>query len=164
MSGTHNDTVNVLIVDSNETARNAIAKVVSSQGYNCMMADNADSARLWSKRNQPSLIIANTQIDKISGFEFCRAVKQDNPHAEIPVIFVSDSKAHDVVQQSRDAGGIFFLSRPIDPDVLLELVDKALWMPHLIRRHVETPTHKTEVKAPYSLNPAITRTDAFSNF
>ena len=164
MSNLNNHTVSILIVDNDENTRSSIAQIVSSQGYNCMVADNADAARVWARKNIPSLIISNTTIGNISGFEFCRAIKADSPDSEIPVLFVSNGEGTDLVAKSRAGGGVFFLSKRIDPDVLLELVDKALWMPHLIRRHVDSGAHKTQIKTPYSLNTNLNRSDSYSAF
>ena len=37
--------------------------------------------------------------------------------------------------KAQTAGGSYYLRKPFDPEVLLELVDKALWMPHLVHSH-----------------------------
>ena len=43
------------------------------------------------------------------------------------------------VKRYREAGGTFYLRKPVDPDVLVELVDKALWMPHLLGHQTARP-------------------------
>jgi CheY-like chemotaxis protein len=54
----------------------------------------------------------------------------------VPVIFLSAAQIPHIVRRAREAGGTYYLRKPVDPDVLIELVDKALWMPHLV-------THQT---------------------
>ena len=52
---------------------------------------------------------------------------------DVPVLYVSNSQAPDIIRRSHDAGGAYYLRKPFDPEVLIELVGKALWMPHLVQ-------------------------------
>jgi hypothetical protein len=47
-------------------------------------------------------------------------------------MFLSRTQVPDIIRRSQEAGGAYFLRKPFDPQVLLELVDKALWMPRLV--------------------------------
>jgi FixJ family two-component response regulator len=64
------------------------------------------------------------------------------------VIFIAPPIEDDLLDAARRAGGVYFLTKPIDPSVLVELVNTALWMPHLIRRHVDRVAHSAIPKPP----------------
>jgi len=49
----------------------------------------------------------------------------------VPVMFLSGAQIPDIIRRSHAAGGTYYLRKPFDPEVLLELIQKALWMPHL---------------------------------
>ena len=48
-------------------------------------------------------------------------------------MFVSRSQLPDIVRRSHEAGAAYYLRKPIDPQVLTDLVGKALWLPHLVQ-------------------------------
>jgi DNA-binding NarL/FixJ family response regulator len=52
---------------------------------------------------------------------------------DVPVMFVSSTQLPDIVRRSHEAGAAYYLRKPLDPDVLVELVGKALWLPHLVQ-------------------------------
>jgi CheY-like chemotaxis protein len=47
-------------------------------------------------------------------------------------MFLSGAQIPDVIRRAHAAGGVYYLRKPFDPPVLLELVDKALWVPHVV--------------------------------
>jgi FixJ family two-component response regulator len=64
------------------------------------------------------------------------------------LIFVSAGQDPEAIAAARAAGGVYCLSKPIDDLVLLDLVEQALWMPHLVRRHLDVHGHGKHLKAP----------------
>jgi DNA-binding response OmpR family regulator len=79
------------------------------------------------------LVICDVTIEGESGLELCKELRQMPGNEEVPVLYVSNSQAPDIIRRSHDAGGAYYLRKPFDPDVLIELVGKALWMPHLVQ-------------------------------
>ena len=82
------------------------------------------------------LMICDLHVDSESGLELVKEMKDVAGQEDVPVIFISESQAPDIVRQAHEAGGTYYLRKPFDPEVLLELVDKALWMPHLVTSRV----------------------------
>ena len=62
----------------------------------------------------------------------CERPKQEAGLGDVPLMFLSGAQIPDIIRRAHAAGGTYYLRKPFDPQVLLELVDKALWMPHLI--------------------------------
>ena len=90
------------------------------------------------------LIICDVHVDGENGMELIQEIKQIPGQEDVPVIFISSSQAADIVRRAHEAGGTYYLRKPFDPEVLLELVDKALWMPHLVTSRVrEQKTSET---------------------
>jgi DNA-binding NarL/FixJ family response regulator len=51
-------------------------------------------------------------------------------------MFISSAQSPDIVRRSHEAGAAYYLRKPFDPEVMIELVNKALWMPHLVQSRV----------------------------
>lgn len=144
MTVIHNHQVNVLVADPDEESRQIVLEAVLSDGYSCTAVASASEAREAAKQQAPSLLICDVNLDDESGIELFQTVKVHN--TDCPALFISSSRRPETLQHARLAGGTYFLSKPIDPAVLMELVDKALWMPHLVRRQVDSAAHG--LKAP----------------
>jgi CheY-like chemotaxis protein len=114
-----------------------IAAVLHQHGYECHCARDTEAAYKAARGVAPDLILCDTDLKEESGLDFCRDLKHDPELREIPVMFVSASRDPDMVRLTQQAGGAYYLGKPFDPNVLIETVDRAMWMPHLIQSRIE---------------------------
>jgi CheY-like chemotaxis protein len=70
----------------------------------------------------------------------CEQLKQQTGLSDVPVMFLSGAQIPDIIRRSHAAGGTYYLRKPFDPHVLVELVDKAMWIPHLVGRRMRPAT------------------------
>jgi CheY-like chemotaxis protein len=68
-----------------------------------------------------------------SGLELSRELRQLPGMQDVPVMFISRTQLPDIVRRSHEAGAAYYLRKPLDPEVLIDLVGKALWLPHLVQ-------------------------------
>jgi DNA-binding response OmpR family regulator len=128
----------ILIIDDETSSLEEVAEALRATDYALQMADSPQGAIECARRAAPDLIISDIDLGGSSGLELAQELRLCGGMEEVPVIFLSGAQIPDVVRRSRSAGGIYFLRKPFDPDVLIELVDKALWMPQLLRRRLQT--------------------------
>ena len=154
MSQVQNHQVNVLVVDPDALSRGNIHEVMIADGYGCRAVGSSAAALASAREKTPDLLISDMNLSDGTGIGLLRQLRSI---VDCPVIFVSDSRDAEMVRYARNAGATFYLSKPFDADVLMELVDKALWMPHLVQRHVDSAAHAAhQVKAPtFSLNTNV---------
>lgn len=127
----------ILIIDPDPIMLTGVAAVLNMQGHECHCASD-EAAALKAARELPlDLIICDVNIHGKSGLQLCDQIRDECGHEDVPIMFVSGTQVADVVRRAHDAGGAYYLRKPYDPDVLIELVDKALWMPHLVRNRME---------------------------
>lgn len=126
----------VLVIDDEPTVLGEVAAALSVAGYACHCASTAEAAERFAREIAPDLIISDINLDGQSGLELCERIKQDPALADVPVMFLSGAQIPDIIRRSHAVGGTYYLRKPFDPEVLLELVDKALWMPHLVKSHL----------------------------
>jgi DNA-binding response OmpR family regulator len=144
MFGIPGDKSHVLVIEDDPATETLIGELLVTAGYVCAMA--RDSQTAWSAINEqtPDLIISNIELGDGSGLDLCRQFRQRDELSGVPVLFVSGTDAGDIVRRSHEAGGTYYLRKPFDPAVLLDLVDKALWMPSQTVRHVDAPTSTSD--------------------
>jgi len=109
-----------------------VAEALLAAGYECHLAHSPAQALEHAPRIAPDLIVSDINLDGESGLELCRQIKELPDLASVPVMFLSGAPIPDIVQQAHAAGGTYYLRKPFDPTVLIDLVEKALWMPHLV--------------------------------
>ncbi len=126
------DPATILVIDRDPLTLTAVAAALHLVGYECHCARDSEAALKAARGLELDLVICDVDLEEVSGFDLGREIRQQPGQTEVPMIFVSARDNNDPVRQAHDAGGMYFLRKPFDPDVLLELVDKALWMPHLV--------------------------------
>ncbi len=127
----------LVIVDNDPLMLTGVAAVLHQHGYECHCARDTEAAFKAARSVSPDLILCDTHLGEESGLDFCRDLKADPQLRDIPVLFVSGSRDPQIVGLAQQAGGAYYLSKPFDPNILIETVDRALWMPHLIQSRIE---------------------------
>ena len=125
----------ILVVDDEADVLGEVASILGSADYDCHCCNKTEDALRFTETNTPDLIISDINLEGHSGLEMCETIKSRENMADVPVMFLSGAQIPDIIRRSHAVGGAYYLRKPFDPEVLLELVDKALWMPHLVHSH-----------------------------
>ncbi len=129
----------VLVIDDEVEVLGQVATVLNGAGYICHCCSTAEAAIDFARSTPPQLIISDINLHGHSGLQLCEQIKQDPALVEVPVMFLSGAQIPDIIRRSHAVGGSYYLRKPFDPEVLLELLQKALWMPHVARSHLSWP-------------------------
>ena len=136
MNHFHSQPTLILVVDDEPVVLGEVSAVLSAAGFTCHCCTNSESALASASKNPPDLIISDINLGGESGLEMCEQIRDEIVLRDVPVMFLSGAQIPDIIRRSHAAGGTYYLRKPADPEVLLELVQKALWMPHVARAHV----------------------------
>ena len=122
----------ILVVDDEPKVLDEVAAILAEAGFACRCCTTAEAALEEAKAGQFDLIVSDINLHGRSGLEMCEHIKQNPSLAEVPVMFLSGAQIPDIIRRSHAVGGTYYLRKPFDPEVLVELINKALWMPHLV--------------------------------
>jgi putative two-component system response regulator len=125
----------ILVVDHQPEVLAELATVLSGAGYRCRLCTTAEDAVAATEDEVPDLIIAEVHLGATSGLELCERIKLRPALAEVPVMFLSGTQIPDIIRRSHAVGGSYYVRKPFDPAVLLELIEKAVWLPRLVGAH-----------------------------
>ncbi len=149
MSMRPNDRTVILILDGDAITLTGTAAVLQMAGHECHCAQDYEAA-LKVLRSQPiDLMICDMNIRGASGLVMSRDLRHEAGCLDVPVMFVSANQIPDIIRRVHEAGGAYYLRKPFDPSVLVELVDKALWMPHLIQTRIRHSQQLSIMPAPH---------------
>ena len=116
----------VLLIGHEQDASGSVVRLLEGAGYQCQFSTGAESAWECVRKVMPDLIISDINLAGRSGIALCQQLKDGPGLADVPVMFFSTTQTPDIIRRSHAAGGTWYLRKPCAPDVLLELIDKAL--------------------------------------
>jgi two-component system alkaline phosphatase synthesis response regulator PhoP len=119
----------VLIVDDEQHIRLLIEQTLEEledDGVELLTASDGEEALDVVANHHPDLVFLDVMMPKRNGFEVCRAIKDDPATAATTVILLTaKGQAYDR-EQGMDAGADQYLTKPFDPDDLLQRARDAL--------------------------------------
>ena len=121
----------VLVIDDEQVVIDEVVNFLCQNGYSPTVCMNTEAALQAAATDDFDLIISDINIGSENGLELCQQIHELKNTHDTPVIFLSGAQIPDIVRRSRSAGGTYYIRKPFDPDVLVEILDKALWMPAL---------------------------------
>lgn len=117
-------TVRVLIVDDSAMARRSSRRVLEGAGYEVAEAEDGMSALEQYYVQKPDLVILDLVMKGMYGLDVLARIRELDPEAR--VIVVSADIQHSSRELVETAGGVGFLTKPVQPETLLTAVRTAL--------------------------------------
>lgn len=127
----------ILLIDDEVDVLDGLTTILTAAGYRIYAAASAEAALRSISEIEADLIVCDINLGGQSGLTLCEQLKRTIGTRSVPILFLSGAQIPDVIRRAHAAGGSYYLRKPFDPQVLLELVDKALWMPHVTAAHME---------------------------
>ncbi len=140
---TNIDMADILIVDDEISNLQLLAELLGREGYQVRPANSPQLAIDSALARPPALILLDVRMTDMDGFEVCNFLKQDERTRDIPILFIS--ALQDVQDKVRgfEAGGVDFLSKPIQEEEVLARVRTHLELRNMRLNLVELVTERT---------------------
>jgi two-component system response regulator GlrR len=116
----------ILIVDDDKDVLKALSVRLKGSGYSVVFAADGIAAVSVARNEEPDVIILDIGLPGGDGFTVMERFAGILPIAQIPVIILTARDVSGNEARARAAGAYAFLQKPIDNDVLLETIHKAL--------------------------------------
>jgi signal transduction histidine kinase len=138
----------ILNVDDTDAARYAKTRILRRHGYRVIEAATGAEAVRLAQDELPSLVILDTKLPDISGFDVCRQIKQAPGISKILVLQTSAScvSTPDKVY-GIECGADNYLFEPIEPEELVANVKALLRLGKVERKLREVDRRKDEFLA-----------------
>jgi DNA-binding NtrC family response regulator len=120
----------VLLVEDKDSLRAMLRHALEGQGHTVVEARDEPEAIRALQQGRPGVVLSDLRLPNGDGFGVLRAAKDVDP--ELPVIVMTAyGSIQDAVAAMKE-GALDFLAKPVDPDHLLLLVDRALAQRRLV--------------------------------
>jgi two-component system response regulator HydG len=123
----------ILIVDDEETMREACREVLVSEGFSLLQASSGEEALDLIGRRSFDLLILDLKMPRVDGLEILKRVQKESPGTATVVI--TGYPSIDTAVEAMRLGAADFLPKPFTPDVLRLTVRRALHGARLTREN-----------------------------
>jgi DNA-binding NtrC family response regulator len=124
--------VRILVVEDNSSMREMLASIIAEKGFAIDAVPDVASAMTLLKKNDFALIVSDLQLPDLDGLSFFKKIK----NLQIPFIILTAYGSIEKAVEAIKEGAFDFVSKPVDPDYLLLLIEKALASTHILRENL----------------------------
>jgi len=114
----------VAIVDDDKSLRNATRDLLKAAGFSTAAFEDAESFLGSASRAATACVVADMRMPGMSGLELYQALVASGEG--IPTVIITAHPDEPTQSRAREAGITCYLSKPFEPDDLLECVREAL--------------------------------------
>jgi CheY-like chemotaxis protein len=114
----------VLVVDDEAVVREFLARCLERSGYIVKQAESAAQALETMMTAPASAVLCDIRMPGQDGLWLAEQLHARWPHT--PVVMATAIDDVQTVRQTRDLGAVDYISKPIKPDQLVEVVDRAV--------------------------------------
>ena len=101
-------------------------RLILRDQYEVTMVKSGREALECLKTMRPDLVLLDIRMYEMDGYEVLRQMKEAPETAGIPVIFLTADTEQESVERGIALGAADFISKPLEPRVLLERIE-AVW-------------------------------------
>lgn len=115
----------VLIADDEESQRLGLSSMVSNWNYQTVLAADGQEALDLLEQHPVQAIITDLMMPRLDGYELLRRLK-DIPGAPPAIVLTAFGNIETAINTTVDLGAFWFLEKPIQPNALRLLLDRAI--------------------------------------
>lgn len=107
----------ILIVDDDPVMVRVLARILAPMGE-ILFATDGESALRMVRERSPDAVLLDVEMPGMSGFDVCRAIKEDPSNADLPILFVSGHTDIETEAKGLEAGAVDYIMKPPSPPIV----------------------------------------------
>lgn len=125
----------VLVVDDDTEVRRSIVRSLSAAGHSVKDARNGQDAMRLLGEGAFDVVVSDVLMPDLDGMQLLREVRARD--LDVPVILITGAPELDTAAEAVRYGAFRYLTKPVPPDELVELVERAAGMYQMARMRRE---------------------------
>ena len=114
----------ILVVEDNAKNMTLLRDVLRATGYRTLEASTGGQALMLATEHGPALVLMDIRLPDMDGVEALSRLRMDERTASIPVLAVTAQAMKGDGERFKEAGFDGYLSKPVDIDQLLAIVEQ----------------------------------------
>jgi CheY-like chemotaxis protein len=116
----------ILIAEDERDIRELINFTLMFAGHKLELCANGEELVQKAPIFMPDLILTDVRMPRLTGYEACRALKQNDAVKHIPVVMLTAKGQDEELQFGKEAGAYAYILKPFVPDDLQKRVGEIL--------------------------------------
>ncbi len=112
----------ILYVEDDPASQRLVRRLLGSEGFDVLLADNGIRAIEVARREKPDLVLMDINIGGLDGYEVTTRLRTIEGLADVPIIAVTAATLEGDRERALVAGCTGYLAKPIDVDCFCDQV------------------------------------------
>jgi two-component system chemotaxis response regulator CheY len=113
---------NILAIDDSAAMREILAATLTSAGYSVTVVADGDEGLETALAQAFDLVLTDQYMPKRCGLDVIAALRANPAYEATPILVLTTEGGEPFKAAARAAGATGWIEKPLDPDVLIELV------------------------------------------
>ena len=131
---------NVLIVDAEASVLDAFTNLLEKLGHEVRTAGTAEAALQHVRQLPPDVVVSDLNLPGMDGLQMFRHIRE--LHSRLPVIVMTGYGTMETAIEATKLGAFDYQLKPVDPEAMLNTIERALESVRLMQRNVEFNPHR----------------------
>ncbi len=119
-------TKRILVVDDERAFVVLISKMLTTAGYEVIIANDGQEGLDKAKSQKPDLIVLDLMLPRLNGYKVCGFLKNDTSYAKIPIIMLTSKTEAKDIELGREIGADAYVTKPYKRNTLLSKIEELL--------------------------------------
>ena len=116
----------ILIAEDDTDIRELVVLTLQYSGFQVVSVEDGAAAVEAARHDTFDLILMDVRMPRMSGYEACRIIKDEEKTQDVPVIFLSAKGQESEIQTGLLAGADQYILKPFAPEDLVGTIQKVL--------------------------------------
>lgn len=116
----------LLLVEDDQALCRILSAFLGEKGFTVTVAHDGAAGFAAAQKEEPEIILSDVMMPQMDGYQLCQRVRADALLRETPVILFTAIRDPKLSSKAFQAGADLALSKPIDPEQLLSVLQMAL--------------------------------------
>ncbi|MDD1627711.1 MAG: diguanylate cyclase, partial [Methylococcaceae bacterium] len=112
-------TIRILLIDDDSNFRLIASETLRAAAFFVDEATNGTQALEKIKQQLPDIVILDSEMEGINGFQTCRLLRTDPAMVDVPIIMSTVPGDSDSINKAFDAGATDFIVKPINYQIFI---------------------------------------------
>jgi two-component system, chemotaxis family, chemotaxis protein CheY len=113
---------NILAIDDSAAMRQILSATLTQAGYEVTVASDGNEGLEWALAERFDLVLTDQHMPKKNGLDLIVELRANHAYTETPILVLTTESGESFKDAAREAGATGWVEKPVDPELLTELV------------------------------------------
>ncbi len=116
----------ILVVDDSVSMRQMVSLTLKDGGYDVIESSSSEDALEQIDGVEIQLVLSDLNMPGMDGIQLTKVLRGMSLYKSTPVLILSTESSQEVKQRGRDAGVTGWITKPFNPDQLLQISEQVI--------------------------------------